>query len=111
VLHFVVGEEVAQNSVRAFRDAVVPGSYLALAHGTFDEAPLEIAGPMLELGKRATSEFKNRSRVEIRALMDGWELVEPGLVYLPLWRPECPDDLFMNHPQRSLNFVGLGRKL
>ena len=29
-----------------------------------------------------------RTREQVERLFDGWELVPPGLVYLPQWRPE-----------------------
>jgi hypothetical protein len=29
-----------------------------------------------------------RSHARIAALFEGWDLVEPGLVQLPLWRPD-----------------------
>jgi hypothetical protein len=51
-----------------------------------------------------------RSRAEIGAFFAGLELVEPGLVPVPLWRPEGPDDLLLDEPGRSNGFVGVGRK-
>ena len=41
-----------------------------------------------------------RSRAEITALLDGFDLVEPGLVYLPLWRPD-PGTSVDDPPERS----------
>jgi hypothetical protein len=32
----------------------------------------------------------HRSRADILRLFDGFELVEPGLVYLTQWRPDSP---------------------
>jgi hypothetical protein len=29
-----------------------------------------------------------RSKTQIAAFFDGWDLIEPGLVQVPLWRPE-----------------------
>jgi len=37
-------------------------------------------------------------------------LVEPGLVRTPLWRPDGPDDLFFDQPERSGIYAGVGRK-
>jgi hypothetical protein len=44
--------------------------------------------------------------VEITALFDGFDLVEPGLVPLPLWRPEGVDD----DPAKAGIFAGVGRR-
>jgi hypothetical protein len=40
--------------------------------------------------------------------MAGTELVEPGMVWLPEWRPEEPDDL--ENPAKSLGYAAVGRK-
>jgi hypothetical protein len=58
-----------------------------LSHGTADfrtEAALQAAAGY----DQATSAITLRSHARIGAILDGWELVEPGLVQLPLWRPE-----------------------
>jgi hypothetical protein len=39
----------------------------------------------------------------------GFELVEPGLVWVPQWRPEDPDDVG-DQPERSSQYAGVGRK-
>ena len=38
---------------------------------------------------------------------DGFELVEPGLVYLPLWRPDGQPP---ENPERAWFYAGVGRK-
>jgi hypothetical protein len=38
------------------------------------------------------------------------EMVEPGLVDMPLWRPEGPDDLFMEQPERVFGYACVARK-
>ena len=42
---------------------------------------------------------------------DGFEMVAPGLVHSPQWRPDGPDDLIYNEPERSVTWVGVARKL
>ena len=39
---------------------------------------------------KATATFNLRTRAEVLGLFDGFELVDPGLVQLPLWRPDGP---------------------
>jgi hypothetical protein len=36
----------------------------------------------------ATSSVTLRSHAQVEALFEGWELVEPGVVQVPLWQPE-----------------------
>ena len=45
--------------------------------------------------------------VEITDLFAGFDLVEPGLVYLPLWHPDSPDDVD-EHPERANIYAGVG---
>jgi S-adenosyl methyltransferase len=36
----------------------------------------------------ATSSVTLRGKAQVEALFDGWELIDPGVVQVPLWRPE-----------------------
>jgi len=83
VLHFVTPEENPSGIVSYLRDAVIPGSYLAISHITADEHPEAVAHAIQALGKGTP-----RSRLEIERLFAGFDLVEPGLVYVQEWRPE-----------------------
>ena len=50
-----------------------------------------------------------RSRPEIVSFFDGLDLVPPGVVFLPYWRPDVPVD--SPPPAGSmLMLVGVGRK-
>jgi S-adenosyl methyltransferase len=50
-----------------------------------------------------------RSRAQIASFFDGLELVPPGLVFLPWWRPDGPVET--PPPAGSmLMLVGVGRK-
>ncbi|MBS2965857.1 SAM-dependent methyltransferase [Actinocrinis puniceicyclus] len=89
VLPFVPDEDDPAGIVAAYRDATAPGSYLALSHGTDDYRP-QNARAVGEVYTRASHTMTLRSRTQIAALLDGYELVEPGLVDLTCWRPE-PD--------------------
>ncbi|MGD2144638.1 MAG: SAM-dependent methyltransferase, partial [Anaerolineae bacterium] len=109
VLHYLVDTEQAQAAVRALVDALEPGSYVAISHMSYEggsEEMLERADQLFQAAANTTV----RSREEIHRFFDGLELVEPGLVRGPLWRPEGPDDVLIDHPNHYLGFVGVGRK-
>jgi hypothetical protein len=110
VLHLIADDEEAYHVVRSLRDAVAPGSYIAIAHGTYEGSPPEVSRRLREIGARTTTPTKSRSRRAIERFFDGLELVEPGLVFVPIWRPEGPDDVFLNEPERSRNLGGVARK-
>lgn len=110
VLHFVTDDEEAYRLVRVLREALAPGSYLAISHGTDENVPPAISAQLARLYVRTTNPARVRSRDEIERFFAGLELVEPGLVYVPLWRPTAADDLFLAQPERSVHYGGVGRK-
>lgn len=76
---------------------------LATAEGRPDQAGSHTA-PYQRTGTPMTMP----SRVEVDALRAGFELVEPGLVYLPRWRPE-PGSPPEERPERFMGLVAAGR--
>ncbi|MGH3985319.1 MAG: SAM-dependent methyltransferase [Pseudonocardiaceae bacterium] len=45
---------------------------------------------MTQLYRRTATQLTPRSALEIETLLDGFELVPPGVVFLSLWRPDSP---------------------
>ncbi|MFD7921135.1 SAM-dependent methyltransferase [Streptomyces sp. NPDC059740] len=95
VLHFVTDAEDPAGIVRTFVQALPPGSMVILSHGTTDryedaDNPLDgTARSALEDAYRnATAQLTFRSHEEIQPLLAGLTLLHPGLVRVPLWRPE-----------------------
>ncbi len=111
ILHFIVDDKDARDNVRIARDAMVPGSYIAIAHATFENSPGEVTIQVQKLYANSSIPSKVRNHDELLPFFEGTELVEPGLVYAPAWRPEGPDDTFLYQPERSCTYVGVGRKL
>jgi hypothetical protein len=88
VLHFITDEEDPAGIVATLRDGLAPGSYVAICHGT-DEGKPGVAQAAEKVYDRGVSaSLRMRSRAGILPFFDGWELVEPGLVVLPQWRPD-----------------------
>ena len=87
ILHFITDAENPARIVATLRDALAPGSYLVLSHATGDFRA-EAARQAAAVYDRATATVTLRTHAQIAALFDGWDLVEPGLVQLPLWRPD-----------------------
>jgi SAM-dependent methyltransferase len=93
VLHFVPDRDDPAKVVAGYRDALATGSYLTISHAA---APEEEASPVG--ADEATAEYSRtvaeatlRTRAEVAALLAGFDLVEPGVVYVNDWRPESPD--------------------
>jgi hypothetical protein len=58
---------------------------------------------------RVAAQAALRSRDEIRDLFAGFSLVDPGLVWIPEWRPDSPADV-PEDPQQYWGLVGVGRR-
>lgn len=108
VLHFVPDAADPAGCVAQLRDAVVPGSYLAITHATDDGQPAEVLEAQ-KLSGRTSTEIVLRTRDEIAHYFDGWTMEQPGLVHLPLWRPDSPADIG-EYPERSGAYGGVARK-
>ena len=92
VLHFISHEEDAPGIIAKFRERMAPGSYLAISVGTSDDADPDMLAEATQTYAGARMPFTLRSRAEILDLFDGFNLVQPGLVGLPEWRPEFNTD-------------------
>ncbi|WP_354643327.1 SAM-dependent methyltransferase [Kitasatospora camelliae] len=106
VLHFVDDRDEPEKVVARLRDALPPGSALVLSHASLEGAA-EQAGPHQELYRRTPTPLTMRDRDRITGLFDGFDLVEPGLVYLPEWHPESPEAVGP-HPERMTGMAGVG---
>jgi hypothetical protein len=110
VLHFIVDDEQARRVVFTLRDALPKDSYVVISHGTFEHLPPDVAEQVVRLYGSTSQPLRIRSRAEIAQFFDRLELVEPGLVLVPLWQPEDEGDLWRNTPERSSTFAGVARK-
>jgi S-adenosyl methyltransferase len=107
VLHFVSEDDDPVGAIAQFHAAVAPGSYLVISHGS-DEVRQAEAQRAKELYESANDKGTFRSRARLRELFEGWELVDPGVVWVPQWRPDWPDE--DGASSSSVLAVGVGRK-
>jgi hypothetical protein len=107
LLHFVPDDALALHIVHTLRAALAPGSFLVLSHATGDQIPADARTQMTKLYANTSHPIIARSSHQIAQFFDGLHLVAPGLVYLPSWRPEDPDDLLLDEPTRSITLGGV----
>jgi SAM-dependent methyltransferase len=89
VLHFFPDSGQPAALVAELRDALAPGSYVVISHGTTDGQLAHVAEAMGHYNQ-TTAPFQPRSRAEVTAFFNGLEMVDPGLVPVPLWRSDPP---------------------
>jgi len=110
VLHWIADEEDPYRIIAEYRDHLAPGSYLAISHGptgTAEDDPGNVVGSVTTVFRQASTQLHVRSLEDIRRFFDGFDLIEPGVVWINEWRPE-PGIPPAGQP-RSLR-GGVGRK-
>ncbi|MDT0345790.1 SAM-dependent methyltransferase [Streptomyces litchfieldiae] len=106
VVHHILDEEHPHAVVDAYKAPLAPGSHLFLTHfcNSFPEAR-ELEDVLV----RSLGRGQLRGTEEITGFFDGLELVEPGVVPLPLWRPDTPVSEPLDH-SGLLMAGGMARK-
>jgi hypothetical protein len=88
VLHFVPDSDDPRAIIARFREAMAPGSFLVISHGTLETRPDDPRAKLsAEVYSRTAAHLSLRSLEAVRGLFDGFEFVEPGLVWITDWRP------------------------
>ena len=109
VLHFVPDEAGPARILATLRDALAPGSYLVICHTCRDARPDLADSAASVYASRVAARIFPRARDQIAGFFDGFSLVDPGLVWIPQWRPEFPADVPEN-PEQFWGLVGVGRR-
>ncbi|WP_121721466.1 SAM-dependent methyltransferase [Streptomyces sp. E2N171] len=109
ILHFVEEADDAYGAVAELRGALAPGSMLVLTHATYEGIPLppERAEGAVDVYRDMRNPLIMRTRDEIARFFEGYDMVEPGLVPMPRWRPDtAPED---EDPYAFSGLAGVGR--
>ncbi len=103
----------AKALVTATMNRVPSGSYLAICDGTHPSTNTASQQAQDDYADTGAVPYRYRTPEEITSFFDGLELVEPGVVSVPLWRPEHHGDLpsiNAGPPEVIDEFGGLARK-
>jgi S-adenosyl methyltransferase len=91
ILHFFPDSDEAATLIAGLRDALVPGSYVVISHGTTDGQAPNVAEAMAHYNQ-TTAPFQPRNHAEFAAFFEGLDLIDPGLVRISRWRPDQGQD-------------------
>jgi S-adenosyl methyltransferase len=92
--------------VNQLKDRMAPGSYLVITHVTADHITPQAACQARGAYQDASAPGVPRSRAQIARFFGGLDMVSPGLVNVPGWRP----DAIGPAPGPALFYAGVGRK-
>ncbi|MDH2429171.1 SAM-dependent methyltransferase [Sphaerisporangium sp. TRM90804] len=89
VLHFIPDDDEALKIVTALRAPLVPGSHLAVSHGSIDTVDKDRDRKGQQIFSRTSVPgTTSRNPAQLAAFLDGLEIADPGIVSLSEWRPE-----------------------
>ncbi|MEV5440471.1 SAM-dependent methyltransferase [Streptomyces sp. NPDC052682] len=114
ILHHVNDDEDPAGIVRYWRDHVPAGSYFFVSHFRSGDNP-ETRQAEAVLHK-TFGRGRWRTDEEIASLLDGLEILDPGIVPAPRWRPDAVDSPWAGKGERELTVwehlivAGLARK-
>jgi hypothetical protein len=107
LLHAVPETDDPHTTVQRYYAALAPGSHVAISHGTSDGKD-GIAVEASRLAGNTSTPLTGRNRQQVAAFLSGLELIEPGVVWAPEWRPDDPEDAV--EPERSWMYAAVGRR-
>jgi hypothetical protein len=88
VLHNIRDVDDPAGIAARYMAALAPGSYVVISHSTDEFAPDRTHAASAAATERGAT-WLPRSKDEIARMFNGRDLVEPGLVLVPHWRPDA----------------------
>jgi hypothetical protein len=113
VLHFIADDDEAYGLVARLHGALPPGSYLVLSHASLREDAPDLGDVESAQGiysRRTATPLALRDRRRVERFYDGLTLLEPGVVWCPLWRPDPDDVVEFPDPADCSGLAGVARK-
>jgi S-adenosyl methyltransferase len=106
VLHLIPDSDDPYGIVSRLMDGTPAGSYLVIAHPSSDIRPEASAGMAASLNQTVAQKRSYRDHAQVSRFFTGLDLVEPGVVPLPRWRPDSEDEA----SAPTMAWAAVGRK-
>jgi hypothetical protein len=103
VVHFIEDDDEALDVVRRIIDVLPSESYVAATIATDDFAP-EMCAKVRRTYREHGETVRWRSLAQAERMLDGLELVDPGIVQIHKWRPD--DDAYKQIPEADIAMYG-----
>jgi S-adenosyl methyltransferase len=108
ILHYILDEEDPATALGTLYRALSPGSYVFIHHMLDSQDPASAA--LQAAMRKGLGRVQFRTLGEISRLFAELELVEPGVVLVPDWRPDPGTAGVASHPVLGLAAAGVARK-
>lgn len=109
ILHFMPDSTEPEKALAFYRDQVCSDSMLVLTHIS-DGLEHTNTAEIVKNYSRTTNPAYLRTPDEFRAYFDGWELLDPGVVWAVEWRPDGEPEWWEGNPARVRYLAGVGVK-
>ncbi|MGH4025757.1 MAG: SAM-dependent methyltransferase [Pseudonocardiaceae bacterium] len=109
MFHYITDSDDPMGLLARYREALAPGSHLVMSHMCTELNPAGVAS-VVTLMNSGPNPVHPRPRAEIADLFTGYQVLEPGLVPTPLWRPDAGCDAG-DDAGDDVMLAGLGIKL
>jgi hypothetical protein len=106
ILHFILDQDDPYDLVSRLVNAVAPGSYVVISHTASDIDSGAMISMASRLNELMAQQSMPRTHREIAYFFAGLDLLEPGLVRVPEWRPSSVSDSAV----RAQMWGAVGRK-
>jgi SAM-dependent methyltransferase len=107
ILHFFADDQCPYTIVARLVDALAPGGYLAISHLARDVEGDALTETFDRLNPQMSESVVLRTHDQVARFFDGLDLIDPGVVQLPQWRPD-PGDTVSSRPLPM--WCAVGRK-
>ncbi|NSC24818.1 hypothetical protein FM076_28150 [Streptomyces albus subsp. chlorinus] len=109
LLHFLEDRDEPAKCLAELARRLAPGSLLVLTHASTETGPRHDGGAGLrQVYSTASAPLVFRTDNEIQRFFEEFEMVEPGLVPVPCWRPDSPPEY--EDAAVFSGYAGVGRK-
>ena len=109
VLHLVPDEDDPTDLVGNYLDALCSGSYLSISHTTSRDTLVDGLVLANRMYHTLLPQLTVRDPIALKEFFKRLDVIEPGIVPIPLWRPQ-PDQDTDRNPKQFPGYAGLGRK-
>jgi S-adenosyl methyltransferase len=106
ILHLILDRDDPYDLVSQLVSAAAPGSYVVISHAASDIDTGAMISMTNRLNELMAQQSVPRTHREVAAFFAGLDLIEPGLVRIPEWRPASVSDSAV----RAQMWGAVGRK-
>jgi hypothetical protein len=92
ILHLILDRDDPYDLVSQLVNAVAPGSYVVISHAASDIDTGAMISMTNRLNELMAQQSVPRTHREVASFFAGLDLIEPGLVRVPEWRPASVSD-------------------